>query len=139
MPLLASVQAQMSAAQSNLLAAGAYPGVLHSSTLINVTTSPMFKNDFYCFHYSWFTVFCQFLLYHRVTQAHIYTHPFSHIILHRVPSPVTRYSSLCYTAGSHCLPTPKAIVCIYEPQTPRPSHLLPLLLGNHKSVLQVHV
>ena len=28
---------------------------------------------------------------------------FSHITLHHVPSKGTRYSSLCYTAGSHCL------------------------------------
>ena len=48
---------------------------------------------------------------------HIYiythTHSFLHIILHHVPSQVTRYSSLCYTAGSHCFSTPNAIVCIY--------------------------
>ena len=34
---------------------------------------------------------CQFLLYSKVT--HIYTHAFSHIILHHVPSQVIRYSS----------------------------------------------
>ena len=43
-----------------------------------------------------------------------------------------------WATGSHCLSTPNAIVCIYEPQTPSPSHSLPLPLGNHKSVLQVH-
>ena len=37
---------------------------------------------------------------------------FSHVILHPVPSQVIRYSSLCYTVGSHCLSTPNAIVCI---------------------------
>ena len=45
-----------------------------------------FFNDFYFFHYSWFTVFYQFLLYIRVTQSHIYLHSFSHIILHHVTS-----------------------------------------------------
>ena len=40
---------------------------------------------------------------------HIYTHSFSHIIPHHVPSQVTRYSSLCYTAASHCLSTPNYI------------------------------
>ena len=40
---------------------------------------------------------------------HTYRYSFSHIILHHV----TRYSSLCYTAGSHCLSTPHAVVCIY--------------------------
>ena len=67
-----------------------------------------------------------------------HTHSFSHIILHHVPSQVTRSSSLCSIAGSHCLSTPNAIVCIYSPQTPSPSHSLPLPLGNHKSVLHVH-
>ena len=58
-----------------------------------------------------------FLLYSKVTQSHthinIYTHSFSHFILHYIPSQVTRYSSLYCIAGSHCLSTPNAIVCIY--------------------------
>ena len=37
------------------------------------------------FYYDWFTVFCQFLLYSKVTQSYIYIF-FSHIILHHVPS-----------------------------------------------------
>ena len=52
-----------------------------------------------------------FLLYSKVTQyVYIHTYSFSHIILHHVPLQVTRYSSLCYTPGSHCLSTPYAIV-----------------------------
>ena len=43
-----------------------------------------------------------------------------------------------YTAGSHCLSTPNAIVCNYQPQTQNPSHSFPFPLHNHKSVLQVH-
>ena len=35
--------------------------------------------------------------------THTYIHSFSHIILHHVPSQVTRYSFQCYTVGSHCL------------------------------------
>ena len=36
---------------------------------------------FIFFHYRWFTVFCQFLLYSMVTQLHIYVYIlFSHII-----------------------------------------------------------
>ena len=62
----------------------------------------IFWNDFYFFHYSCFTV------YGKVTQSHTHTHSFSHIILHHVPSQVTRCSPLCYTARSHCLSTPKA-------------------------------
>ena len=61
-----------------------------------------------------------------------------HKWLDNVPSQVSRYSSLCYTAGSHCLSTPNANVCIYEPQTHSPSQSLPHSLGNHKSVLHVH-
>ena len=62
--------------------------------------------DFYFFHYSWFTIFSQFLLYSKVT------HSFSHIILHHVPSHVTRYSSCAKPAASHCLSTLNALVCI---------------------------
>ena len=91
---------------------------------------------------------CQFLLYrkwlrHTRTHTHIYiyihiytyiyiyiyiymsVHSFSHIILHCVPSQVTRCSSLCYIAGSHCFSTPNAIVYICQPHTPSPSHSLP--------------
>ena len=40
---------------------------------------------------------------------YIYTHSFSHIILHHVPSQVISYSSLCYTVGSHLLIHSKCI------------------------------
>ena len=49
-----------------------------------------FKNDFCFFHYSWFTVLCQFLLYSKVTQSQTYIYIlFSYIILHHVLSSVT--------------------------------------------------
>ena len=58
-------------------------------------------------------MFCHFLLYNKVNiyiiiYTHTHTHTFSHIILLYVPLQVTRCSSLCYTAGSHCLSTPKS-------------------------------
>ena len=70
-------------------------------------------SDFYFFHYSWFTLFCQFPTVQRSdtvthTRTYIYIHSFSHMFLYHLPSQVTRYSSLCYTAGSHCLSTPNA-------------------------------
>ena len=54
------------------------------------------------------TVFCQFSTIQQSDPVtHIYVcvhiHSFSHIILHHASSQVTRYSSQCYTAGSHCL------------------------------------
>ena len=55
-----------------------------------------FKNFFY---YGWFAVFCQFLLYSKVTQPYIYIHSISHVIFHHVPLQVIGYSSLRYTAG----------------------------------------
>ena len=70
-------------------------------------------NEFYFFHYS-FTVVCQFSTVQQSDPVtHIHVHAFSHIILHHVPSQVTRYSSLFHTAESHWLSTPTAIVCIY--------------------------
>ena len=53
-------------------------------------------------YYSRFTMFCQFLLYSKVTQIYIYIHSFSHNIFPHVASQVTGYSSLCYIAGLHC-------------------------------------
>ena len=56
-------------------------------------------------------MFYQFLLYSNVTQLHKYIHSFSYIILHHVLSQVIRYSSLCYTAGSHCLSANHQLNC----------------------------
>ena len=50
--------------------------------------------------------------YSKVTEPY-YIYILFLIILHHVPSQVTKYSSLCYTAESHCLFTPNVIVCIY--------------------------
>ena len=44
---------------------------------------------------------CQFLLYSKVTQSHIYIHSLSYIIFHYGLSQETGYSSLCYTVESH--------------------------------------
>ena len=69
---------------------------------------------FIFFHFSWLTAFCQFSTVQQgdpVTHTHI--HSFSHIMLPYVPSQVIRYSSLCHTAGPHCLSISKAIVCVY--------------------------
>ena len=72
------------------------------------------------------------------THTHIYTHTFFfYIIFNHSLSQETGCSSLCYTVGSHCLSLLNVILCIYLPQTPSPSHFLPLPLGNHKSVLHV--
>ena len=44
-------------------------------------------NDFYFFHYSWFTVFCQFSTVQQGDPVtHTCVHSFSHIILHHAPS-----------------------------------------------------
>ena len=51
-------------------------------------------------------MFCQFLLYRKVTQSyiHMYMYSFSHIILHHVPSQAIDYSHVYYTTGPHHLP-----------------------------------
>ena len=50
-------------------------------------------NDFYFFHSSWCTVFYQFSTAQRGDPVtHAYIQSFSHILLHHVPSQVTRYS-----------------------------------------------
>ena len=72
-----------------------------SSMLLQIAGYPYFLS---VFNYSWFTMFCQFLLHSKVTQIYICIYSFSHIILPHVPSQVIRYSSLCHTAGAHAYP-----------------------------------
>ena len=69
-----------------------------------------FLNDFYFFHNSWFTRFCQFSTVQQidpVARIHIYILflTLSSIMLHR--------SSQCSTVGSHCLSSLNVIVHIY--------------------------
>ena len=56
----------------------------------------------------------------------------------RVPSQVTKQSSQCYTAGSHCQFILKSTFWICLPQAPSLSHSLHFPLGNYKFILQVH-
>ena len=69
-----------------------------------------FNNDFYFFHYSWFTVFCQF-------SAAQQGDPVKHTCVlsffsHHVPTQVKRQFPVPYSK-IHCLSIPKSIVCIY--------------------------
>ena len=57
--------------------------------------------------------------------SYTYIHSSSYIIFHHCLSQEIGCSSLCYTAGPHCSSIPNVIVCIYQPQTPSPSHILP--------------
>ena len=79
------------------------------------------ENYYYCF----FTIFGQFLLDGRGTQLYIYIHSFSHVLLHRVPSQVVRFRSLCYTAGSLLIHTKCNSLHLLSPQIPVPLHLSP--------------
>ena len=71
----------------------------------------------------------QFQVYSKV--VHIFIFFFRFFFRCRLLQDI-EYSSLCYTAGYHCLST---LVRIYQTQTPSPSHSLPL--GNHKCVLHI--
>ena len=73
-------------------------------------TAILFFSIFYC---SWFIMFCRFPLYNKVTQSYKYTHSFSHTIFYHVLSQEIGYSSLCCTAGPHCLSILNVIVCIH--------------------------
>ena len=83
----------------------------------------LFKNFFLVFIFSIIVGLqysINFLPYSKMTQSHTHTHTHMHIyvlflilFLHCAPSQVTRYSTLCYTAGSHCLSIPNSVVCIY--------------------------
>ena len=74
----------------------------------------LFLMIFYSFHYSWFTGLSVFYCTGRwPSHTCIYIHSFSHNIFHHVQSQVTRYISLRYRAGSHCLSTPTETACLY--------------------------
>ena len=62
----------------------------------------------------------------------ICTHSFFHTTFHHVVSQEIGYSSLCYTAGPHCLPILNDTLHLLTPNSPSIS-LSPLPLGNHKS------
>ena len=64
-------------------------------------------------YYSWFTMFCQFLPYSKVTQLYIHIHSFFQIIFHCIPLQVIRYNSLGCTAKFHYLPISNAVIYIY--------------------------
>ena len=99
------------------------PGeLIHFSSVTPIFLSsssfPVSTNDFILFFFkkNFIIVNLQYSVNFYCTlkwPIYIYIHSFSHIILHHVPSQVTRCSSLCYAAGSHCLSTPNAIVCIF--------------------------
>ena len=70
-------------------------------------------SGFILLKHSWFTVWCQFLLYGKVTQFCIYIYTFfSYTLFHHVLSQETGYSSLCCTGWPHCLFIQSVIVCI---------------------------
>ena len=79
-----------------------------------------FQPYFIFFYYNRFAMFCQFLLFSKVTQLYIYiyshrhthTHSFS-IIFYRVLSQVIGNSSLCKKVGYHCLSILNVIVGIH--------------------------
>ena len=116
------------------IAQGTLHKATHTTTATTVGGRPLFsffKKIFIIVDLQYSVNFCCTA---KWPTLYVYTYPFSHIILHHVPSQVTRSSSLCYTAGSHCLSTTNAIVCIYYHKFPvHPTPSLPL--GNHKSIL----
>ena len=62
----------------------------------------------------------------------------SHILFHHVPSQVIEYSSLCCTAGAHCLSLHVQWFASTNPKLPVHPSPSPLPPGNHKSVFHVH-
>ena len=66
------------------------------------------------------------IIYNTHTHTHTYIHTFfSHSIFHHVLSQESVHNPLCCTVGLPCLSILNVIVCIYQPQAPRPSHSLP--------------
>ena len=101
--------------------------ISHLSSSIHCSPDTFVLSFFkFCDNYSFFNFYilvglqCSINFYCIAKWPSHNTHSFSHTTLHHIPSQVTRYSSLCYTAGSHCLSTTNASV-----------HLLTLKLPVH--------
>ena len=58
---------------------------------------------FFLLKYIQFTMFCESLLYSKVTQLYTYRHSFFYILFHYGLSQDIEYSSLYYTIGPYCL------------------------------------
>ena len=94
---------------------------------------------FFLLKYSWFTVFCRFLLYSKMTQSYvsisIYIHTSSHIIFYQGLSEEIIYSSLSYTVTLLFIHSKFNSLDLLSPNSEN-LHSLPL--GNHKSVLYIY-
>ena len=69
-------------------------------------------------------------------------HPYAFFFSHYPSScsiTVVRYRSLCYTAESHCLSTPNAMVCISNPKLPAPPLQQPQVCSPHPWVCFFYV
>ena len=86
-------------------------------------------SDFKCFFFYWSIVALQCCVSFCLQQSDsvIHTETFFFLILFSIMVYPRRLdnSSLCYTVGPCCLSILNVIVCIYQPQTPSPSHSLP--------------
>ena len=115
--------------EPNLLLPGTLPSWEFKILCINLVVEKRDQGKcievLFYFHYSWFTVLCQVLLYSIVTHSYIYIHYFFHTIFYHVLSQEIGYSSLCCTVETHCLSILNIIVCIYQSQTPCPCNILP--------------
>ena len=67
----------------------------------------------------------QLLLYNIVTQSYACMYILFLIVSSIMFYPNLLYRFLSYTVGPHFLSLLNVIVCIYQPQTPHPSHFLP--------------
>lgn len=72
--------------------------------IIHIITN---TSDYICIYFSLYTYI------YMCVCIYIYIYSLSYIIFHHGLSQETVYSSLCYTAGPHCLSILNVIVCIY--------------------------
>ena len=94
--------------------------------------------SYFLLKYSWFTMLVPIsVIQQGVPVIHTYPFFFSYLIFDHGLSQEIGYSFMCYIVGTYCLSFLNVIVCIYQPQTPHPSHLLPLPPGNHNPCLCV--
>ena len=110
--------------------------VFSKYSFFNATVKVVISLNFYS---GWFTLYCQFLMYSKVSQSYLYVHSFSHIILHHVTSQVIRYIFPC-AIQQYLIAHPFQMQEFSSTNPILPIHPTPspYPVSKHKFVLHVH-
>ena len=89
----------------------------------------IFYNDFYFFHYSWFTMFSQF--------STVQVDPVAYISIHSFYISDSTWFPVLYSKISLVVHSQDNTLHLFTPSS-QSTHSITLPLGNHKSILHFH-